>query len=283
MRWRKQKGGGTVAALIQVKDAMSEQATVAFIHRYPVKGLSAEPLEETTLDRGGFIPGDRIYAIENGPSGYTPADPGYQPKIKFLELMRNPTLSAYQTTFDHNTHVLSVSRDGREIVKGSLMSDAGRDAIEAAFTAILAEEARGTLKVLPATQEFRFVDSIRSGFVSILNLGTVRAIAGMIGRDALDPLRFRMNLGIEGLAPWEEFDLVGKQVNVGGTRLQVLKRTERCAAVDVSPGHGLRDTNLNRALQERFQHNDCGVYAKVVEGGSIRLGDTFQPVQQALL
>ena len=262
---------------------MTAEARIAFIHRYPVKGLSVEEMASVTLEKGGFVPGDRIFAIENGPSGYNPDDPGYQQKIKFLELMRNPRLAAYQTTFDHAAQVLTVSRDGHRIAAGCLVTQEGRATIEAAFAAILGEEVRGPLKVLPATYGFRFVDSIRSGFISLLNLATVRAIAGLIGRDRLDPLRFRMNLGIEGLPPWGEFDLVDRIITVGDVQLKILKRTERCAAIDAAPGRGLRDTNLNRALQERFGHNDCGVYAKVVSGGTIRLGDAVAERQGALV
>ncbi len=62
---------------------------VASLYRYPVKGLSPERLERATLERGAYFPGDRLFAIENGPSGFDPAEPRHQPKIKFLMLMRN--------------------------------------------------------------------------------------------------------------------------------------------------------------------------------------------------
>ena len=37
--------------------------------------ISPEPLERATLTAGQTIPGDRLYAIENGPSGFDPAAP----------------------------------------------------------------------------------------------------------------------------------------------------------------------------------------------------------------
>ena len=46
---------------------------VAALYRYPFKGLSPEPLERVSLKAGEFFPDDRLYAIENGPSGYDPA------------------------------------------------------------------------------------------------------------------------------------------------------------------------------------------------------------------
>ena len=67
-------------------DALSR---VAALYRYPVKGLSPEPLPTVALDVGQTLPGDRAFAIENGPIGFDPANPRYFPKIRFLMLMRN--------------------------------------------------------------------------------------------------------------------------------------------------------------------------------------------------
>jgi uncharacterized protein YcbX len=55
-------------------------ARIQAIYRYPVKGLSAEPLPRTALTTGATVPGDRLYAIENGPSGFDPATPSYLAK-----------------------------------------------------------------------------------------------------------------------------------------------------------------------------------------------------------
>ena len=43
------------------------QATIRTLYRYPVKGLSPEPLARAELSAGQYFPGDRLYAIENGP------------------------------------------------------------------------------------------------------------------------------------------------------------------------------------------------------------------------
>ncbi|MGB7077093.1 MAG: MOSC N-terminal beta barrel domain-containing protein, partial [Xanthobacteraceae bacterium] len=45
-------------------------AKIQAIYRYPIKGLSPERLERTALRPGQTVPGDRLYAIENGPSGF---------------------------------------------------------------------------------------------------------------------------------------------------------------------------------------------------------------------
>ena len=51
------------------------EARIQAIYRYPVKGLSPQPLGRVALKPGETLPADRLYAIENGPSGFDPAAP----------------------------------------------------------------------------------------------------------------------------------------------------------------------------------------------------------------
>ena len=57
----------------------SRSARIHAIHRYPVKGLTPEPLREIMLSVAQTLPCDRMYAIENGPSGFDSAEPRYLP------------------------------------------------------------------------------------------------------------------------------------------------------------------------------------------------------------
>jgi uncharacterized protein len=72
-------------------------ARIDALYRYPVKGLSPERLSRARLPPGQTVPGDRLYAIENGPSGFDPAAPKYLPKTEFLMLMRNERLATLDT------------------------------------------------------------------------------------------------------------------------------------------------------------------------------------------
>src|ERR1051325_3839840 len=88
------------AALFRLIRTMRQApASIRKVYRYPVKGLSAEPLERALLTPGQTIAGDRRYAIENGPSGFDPAAPAYFPKQRFLMLMRNERLARLHTPF----------------------------------------------------------------------------------------------------------------------------------------------------------------------------------------
>src|SRR5262245_38644785 len=83
------------------KSAMgAASASIQAIYRYPVKGLSPEPLTRARLAVGETLPADRLYAIENGPSGFDHAAPRYQPKQRYLMLMRNARLARLRTRIE---------------------------------------------------------------------------------------------------------------------------------------------------------------------------------------
>jgi uncharacterized protein YcbX len=258
----------------------SPPAEIAGIYRYPVKGLSPEPLTRVALAAGQTLPADRRYAIENGPSGFDPADPKYFPKTRFLMLMRDERLAALHTRYDDASHTLAIREKGREAMRGDLRTAEGRAAIERFFAANFATELKGPPKLLSGNGH-SFSD-VAKKVVSIINLGSLQAIEDVVGQKVA-PLRFRANLYVQGWPAWHEFDLLGRTLAVGAARLRVVKRITRCAAINVDPDTAARDLNIPHTLMRRFGHADCGVYAEVIAGGSISAGDAIRTEQPTLL
>jgi uncharacterized protein YcbX len=249
-------------------------AKIHSIYRYPIKGLSPEALPRVALKPGETVPGDRLYAIENGPSGFDPVNQPYLSKLHFLMLMKNERLAALRTTFDQQTRTLTITLDGREAARGDLHTKEGRLAIEAFFRRFIPKELRGPPKVLHADGH-SFSDVARK-VVSIINLASVAAVENMLGAP-VNPLRFRGNLYVDGWPAWSELDLVGQSLRAGPTaRLKVVKRIVRCAATNVDPDTGLRDLEVPKALLRHLGHADCGIYAEVIESGEIAAGDAIE-------
>nr|HAQ95314.1 MOSC domain-containing protein [Afipia sp.] len=148
----------------------------------------------------------------------------------------------------------------------------GRAAIETFFAENFSPELKGPPKVLSAPGH-SFSD-VAAKVVSIINLASVAAIETIVGQP-VNPLRFRGNLYVSGWPAWHEFDLLEKELTIGDTRLKVIKRIVRCAAVNVDPVTAERDLNIPHALMQMFDHADCGVYAEVIAGGTIAAGDTI--------
>jgi uncharacterized protein YcbX len=257
-----------------------QNATIQAIYRYPVKGLSAQALPRVHLSVRSTLPGDRLYAIENGPSGFDAGAPAYLPKQRFLMLMRNERLAALRTDFDDATHVLTVTADGREAARGDLRTEEGRALIERFFASYCADELRGPPKILAGEGGHTFSNmkpghsfsDVAQKAVSIINLASVAAVEIALGVP-IDPLRFRSNLYVSGWPAWREFELLGQEIAIGQARVKVVRRTKRCAAINVEPDTGIRDLNIPQTLMETFGHADCGIYTEVVGGGEIAIGD----------
>ena len=244
------------------------------LHRYPVKGLSPEALERVELETGGHFPGDRLYAIENGPSGFDPVAPRHQPKTKYLMLMRDEALARLRTRYDDATATLTVEGAGAPL-EARLDTQDGRAALEDLMRRYLPESLRGEPRVLAAPADrYRFTDS-PIGYVSLINRASVSAVEDFLGVP-IDPLRFRGNLLVEGLAAFAELEMVGEVLEApSGLRLKITRRTVRCAATNVDPTSGVRDLDIPWTLDARLGHRDLGVYAEVIAGGGLAVEDVF--------
>ncbi len=256
-------------------------AIIQSIYRYPIKGLSPEALSRVLLAPGEAVPGDRIYAIENGPSGFDRVTQPYRAKTHFLMLMKNERLAALRTEFDHATHRLTITPPtpapsppqaggGERRITADLQRAEGRAAIERYFAQYCADELRGPPKILHAPGH-SFSDVARK-VVSIINLASVNAIESLVGAP-VDPLRFRANIYAESWPAWSELEFVGQVLAIGAARLKVVKRIVRCAATDVDPQTGIRDLAIPQALMLALGHADCGIYAEVIRAGEIAEGD----------
>lgn len=243
---------------------------IAALYRYPVKGLSPEALDRTRLTAGATVPADRLYAIENGPSGFDPADPKYFPKQRFLMLMRNERLARLRTRYDDANHTLVIETEGQEAARGDLRTSEGRAAIETFMAAFCADDLRGPPKVLHAPGH-SFSD-VAKKVVSIINLASVAAVEDAVGT-GVDPLRFRGNIHVAGWPAWHEFELLDREIAIGAVRAKVVKRIVRCAATNVDPITGIRDLEIPKTLMQRFDHMDCGVYAEILSDGDVSVGD----------
>lgn len=246
---------------------------IAQIFRYPVKGLTPEPLSSVVADTGKALPLDRAFALAHGSTQYDPQNPQYLAPSKFLMLKRNERLAALRSRYDDENKTLIIERDGKQVARGLIDQPVGRKMIEQFFAAYLGDEVRGIPKLLRA-RDHSFADDPRP-CLSLINISSLRELERVMGRH-LDPLRFRGNLYFDTGEPWDEFSWVGKEIAVTGplgtVRLKGISRIERCAATNVNPETGDRDSQIPKALQSAFGHIDLGIYAEVLSGGTMTVG-----------
>lgn len=254
-------------------------ASVAVIYRYPVKGLSPEPLERAMLALHACIPHDRRFALARAATQVDPLRPEWLHKSHFFMLMRDEKLAQIRTRFDESSGAFSIERDGRILLRAQITHAAGRAEIDAFFADFLKGLPDGPPRVVEAPGH-AFSDARQKPgatgyqYLSFVNLASVAALEKVVGV-AVDPLRFRANVYFSGAPAWSELEWPGAGIAVGAARLRVVSPTTRCAATTVNPATAARDLNIPAILQQEFGHNYMGVYAEVVAGGEIVKGDAL--------
>ena len=242
-------------------------ARLAQIWRHPVKGIGTEPLDRVSLTEGRPLPLDRAWAVleAGGESA-----PGWQPCRNFLRGAKGPSLMAVRARVAGD--VVHLSHPDRPDLPLHLVEGAA-PALFDWLAPIYPANRRPPVALVRAPQEGMSDAPFAS--VSVLNLASLRALAQKAGRD-LDPRRFRGNLWLDGLAPWEEFDLVGTRLRIGTAVLDVVEPITRCRATEANPETGRRDVPTLQVLEAGWGHTDFGVYARVTESGDIATGDPVQ-------
>jgi uncharacterized protein len=245
--------------------------TIAAIQYFPVKSLTAQSLQQVALDVDGCIPHDRRFAIVHGASQFDVTEPAWKPKTNFLALVRDERLATLDARYDPETCLLVLHRNGKPVARGRIDTPTGRMLIDQFLAAYMTGAAAPPPYKLVEAPGHAFTD-IPDRAVSLINLASVKDLERVV-RDPVDPLRFRGNLHLQGLEPWAEVRWVGRQIQIGTTVLEVFKTIQRCAATEVNPVTAERDMAVLKSLKTGFGHVDCGVYARIVNAGTISVGD----------
>jgi uncharacterized protein YcbX len=245
------------------------------LYRYPVKGLTPEPLATATLAPGRCIPWDRAFALAQGDAPFDPEAPAWLSKTNFMCLLRNAGIARLKTRFDDAARTLSITTPAGDTLEADPLTPSGQAELTKFFTAYLGDEARfGPDQASPQfyhAENHSFCDH-KTQVISLIGLGSLSTLESAVGAPR-DKRRFRANIYIAGIDPWAEFDWLGKTLAIGETTMIVQERIDRCGATMVNPDTAERDANPVLELKKNFGHVDLGIFAEVVTGGVIRPGD----------
>ena len=246
-----------------------QECRVVGVYDYLVKGAAGRACSRLRIDPAIGVVGDRRLAFKKDAS----LPDAWAPKSAFFVGMNTALMVAQTPSF-------TTDREGNEqLDPGWLDTVAKRLGIE-------------RLSVLDTRGAFSLADRPRR-YVSIINLASVRALGVFIGT-AIDPARFRMNVWIDGLAPFAELDWVSghpgtRDIGVGDVRLRVDEACVRCRAIEANPQSGEYDLELQQALDDMMRrhgypgapHNKSpkvmGVLAQPYAPGVIRPDDPVRP------
>ncbi len=253
-----------------VRQAGNVMVAVSKIYRYPVKGLSAQPLSNVVLEADKPFPHDRVFALVRPGAPIDRDDPQWAKKGLFVMLMLEENLARVNTVLDLDSLLLTVKQGNQQVISAQLADEEQRTKVENFFWQLVP-----TLRGPPALVRSaggHFMDK-PDNVISLINLATVRALEVQWGVE-IDPLRFRANIYIDGARPWEEFDWVGSEIRIGDAVFTVDRKNGRCGATNVNPATGRRDLDIPGSLRAAFGHKNLGVYLVVRDGGEIAVGDS---------
>lgn len=239
------------------------------IWRYPIKAHGAEALKTATLTAGKTLPWDRVWAV---PHEVAKLDGNNWARCpNFSRGAKAPSLMAIRSTLNEATQTMTLTHP--ELPEISFNPDTDSARFLAWVQPIMPNDRAASAGIIRAANQGMTDTDFPS--ISINSHTTNNAIGEKLGYEP-SPLRWRGNLWLDGLAPWEEFDWVGKRVRIGAATFDIKERIGRCMATTANPKTGQRDADTLGVLKDNWGHQQFGVYGVVVTSGKIALGDKIE-------
>jgi hypothetical protein len=253
-------------------------ARVRAIHLSPIKSLGLMSSERATLTPDG-IAGDRAFVLLD--------DRG-----EVATMRKYGALARAGSRFDPDTGQLVVQLpDGSEmsgIVGGDERRSVlmfGRDVhgtiVEGPWAEALSELAGAPMRLMRVGNGHA-QDTYPMSLLSQASLHELALRSGTV--EVADPRRFRNTLLVDGVAPHEEDEWIGHDLRAGEAVLHVAERDPRCSMTTRNPQSGDRDMDTLRMIADyrSLQDGDIcfGVYADVVQPGTVAVGDTVEPLSK---
>jgi uncharacterized protein len=257
---------------------------VAALYRYPVKGLTPQSCAALDVLPSGRIAGDRALAFRFADSGLPPD--AWSRKYGFAVLVNAPGLARLAARFDERSRRLRISH-GDTVLADESIDGEGREKLAAAVeryvlalpdNPLSAHQERLPLQLIGDGVTPRYQDS-ETGQVTLHSRETVAALGHALGDPALDEVRFRSNISIEGVPAWTENGWIGRRLRIGEVELEAIKDKVRCLATHADPKTGERDQPVMQTLTRAFAQAEPTLAIGLLTrgaGGTIRVGDAVE-------
>lgn len=243
---------------------------ITALWRHPIKSHGREALERVTLTQGHAMPFDRLWAIAHDAAKADGTE--WAPCQNFSIGSKSPALMAITATLDEASETVTLRHPDQPDL--TVQPDT-QTAQLLDWVRPLADPKRPLPARLFRLADRGFTDTPYAS-VSLCNLASHAAVE-TLAQAPLQPERWRGNIWFEGAPAWEEFSWIGRELRLGGVRLKVEDRIQRCMATTANTDTGQRDVDTLKALN-MLDHQDFGIYARVIETGDIALGDQLELV-----
>ncbi|UQZ83826.1 MOSC domain protein [Paenibacillus konkukensis] len=227
------------------------------IHRYPVKSLAGEQLDQVRVERYGLY-GDRSHALIH------PDRTGWE---RFITAREIPGLLGYRARFEGSGSERSFPE---VVITGNDGQVFGWN--EQFVRAVHTEKYRSIALETHSPDETGLL-AVDTSSILLVTESSVNALAEQ-WKQPLDERRFRPNLVISLYEdiPYAESAWVGRNLSIGPATVRVDMPCERCTMITIHPETLEKDKSLLRLIHQERQLM-FGVYASVQGTGTIAVGD----------
>lgn len=248
-------------------------AFLSEIWRHPIKSHGREQLAKIMLSEGKCLPWDRRWAVAHELAKIDPQNVEWVPCANFSRVAKAPKLQVITARTDLPSQTVTLSHP----ILRDLTIDPDNEADSGAFI-------QWVMRISPADRALpaRLVRAPKRGMtdtdypsISLINMSSHREVSVHL-EQKLSHLRWRGNLILENLDPWEETSWVGQKIRIGLAELEIRAPITRCFATTVNTDTGVSDADTLGALQELQGAPQMGVYAVVTKTGDIQQGDTVE-------
>ena len=258
-------------------------ATISSINYCPVKSVSIQSIDMCEIKKDVGIIGDRIFAFAKDLEldkallfEKSPEDrKGKWNKV--LTLKNSPVLNKYNFLFKENK--LSLTFKDKEILTINVSELSERQLLSNKII-----ELENSLKepiVLMKNEESPFFDTSISNkvnfinSVSLLNMQSINDFQQKIDKK-VEISRFRGNICIDGINPWEEREWIGKIIKINNVSFKVEKNIPRCIAINLKPTTDDNSLNLLQSLKKTYNHFEMGIYLTALDDGKVEVGNKIE-------
>jgi uncharacterized protein YcbX len=246
---------------------------VAALWRHPIKSHGREAISDVVLETGRTMPWDRHWAVTHEQSKLSLDDPAWVMCRNFMTATRTPGLAGIWAELDCDHARLHLRH--ADLGELDFCPDKAEDVARfLEWVAPLCPTDKSHPTGIVAAPNRGMTDTDYPS-VSIMSHASHAAVANKLGH-SLARERWRGNIWIDGVAAWDEFNWIGKDIQIGDAMLRVQEPIERCMLTAANPTTGTRDTDVLGALRSGWGHQNFGIYATVINGGKVQLNDKIE-------
>ena len=217
------------------------------------------------------MPWDRCWAVAHEAS--TADGSTWVPCVNFSRGAKAPSLMAIKAKLDEAAQTLTLSHPNRKDFTFQPDDERQLSGFLAWVKPLMPTGRAQSARIIRVPERGSTDTDYPS--ISINSHASLRRLSESMGVP-LSPLRWRGNIWLDGLEPWAEHNWIDQSFRIGTVIFEGVEPVVRCLATTANPETGERDADTLGALNDGWNHQNFGLYARVIQSGEISIEDKLE-------